>query len=696
MAPLTSCHPKMFGCFLFFLFIPSILSDNCKIDWIERGREVTDSRYVLQMSVVNTQGNLQTYFPRTNYDITIRSTWENLTFTNFYFFARNIDVSLSPVIGHLELRKEDFSQFKSGPLCKNRIVDGPIPVSKSYIRIGWQSPALGSGCIEFKAFVRETEKWYHTANLTVCQDERVALDDPGEIVKNCCACGSAKYELIFEGLWSRYTHPEHFPKRDWLAVFPIIVGASHSPDYHFWNPYNYASDGLKELAVDGHTKKLELELKRDRASVSTLIKFRGANFQNKTAKSFASLRVDKDKHVVSLVSRIDPSPDWFIGVSSLELCQVNCSWIESRTLNLYPYDAGVRDGITYEDVQGLTVPTDIIQSLNMSWPLPQNEEQSPFYDKNNNTHDLRPLAKLHFSLIEISGEKCGKLREKDDCTTEWSSWSECSADCGDGISKRTRNIRKSFTGQDCTAHLEEFQVCRATRDCPKEVSEEDCALTEWGEWSRCQKSCGQEAMTRARSFQWPDNSEDCQKQFGPLVVEEKMDCGNPPCPNDNYLCADDRYNEWMEWSPCSVTVGTGIRYRRRTIKEHLKRVPIESDDSDRDYGYSACLYDKDTCEAAPPIFESEVRRYNNLDALPNYDGISGDSSAYTAEDTGLLVDCVMSAWSPWTKCRNCQDVRTRQKTVIVHPKNGGRLCPPRKSTMETQECKYVLNNCKNR
>lgn len=44
---------------------------------------------------------------------------------------------------------------------------------------------------------------------------------------------------------------------------------------------------------------------------------------------------------------IDPSPDWIVGVSGLELCLDNCSWIEHKELNLYPYDVGTDDGITY-------------------------------------------------------------------------------------------------------------------------------------------------------------------------------------------------------------------------------------------------------------------------------------------------------------------------------------------------------------
>lgn len=43
----------------------------------------------------------------------------------------------------------------------------------------------------------------------------------------------------------------------------------------------------------------------------------------------------------------DPSPDWIVGVSALELCLRNCSWVESKVLNLYPWDAGTDSGVTY-------------------------------------------------------------------------------------------------------------------------------------------------------------------------------------------------------------------------------------------------------------------------------------------------------------------------------------------------------------
>ena len=41
-----------------------------------------------------------------------------------------------------------------------------------------------------------------------CQDPKANVDDPGPVLPECCACDEAKYELAFEGLWSRYTHPK--------------------------------------------------------------------------------------------------------------------------------------------------------------------------------------------------------------------------------------------------------------------------------------------------------------------------------------------------------------------------------------------------------------------------------------------------------------------------------------------------------
>lgn len=85
--------------------------------------------------------------------------------------------------------------------------------------------------------------------------------------------------------------------------------------------------------------------------IRTIIKARGISWQQVAGggipTTFAVFRVDAKNHLVSLASKLAPSPDWIVGVSALELCNANCTWRRSATLPLYPYDAGTDNGIHY-------------------------------------------------------------------------------------------------------------------------------------------------------------------------------------------------------------------------------------------------------------------------------------------------------------------------------------------------------------
>jgi len=68
---------------------------------------------------------------------------------------------------------------------------------------------------------------------------------------------------MFEGFWSRQTHPRDFPANEWLTHFSDIIGASHSADYRVWEYGGIASDGLRQVAEWGSTQALESELKSE-------------------------------------------------------------------------------------------------------------------------------------------------------------------------------------------------------------------------------------------------------------------------------------------------------------------------------------------------------------------------------------------------------------------------------------------------
>ena len=117
--------------------------------------------------------------------------------------------------------------------------------------------------------------------------------------------------------------------------------------YRFWEYGKNASDGLQQIAERGLTKLLEAELKTESENIRTIIKARGLAYPNVTGKTFAVFRVDPNHHLVSFVTTMDPSPDWFVGVSALELCLTNCTWVENKELELYLWDAGTDSGPTY-------------------------------------------------------------------------------------------------------------------------------------------------------------------------------------------------------------------------------------------------------------------------------------------------------------------------------------------------------------
>ena len=66
--------------------------------------------------------------------------------------------------------------------------------------------------------------------------------------------------------------------------------------------------------------------------------------------------------MVSLITMIAPSPDWFVGVDSYDLCGMN-GWKETVTMDLLPWDAGTEDGLTYKLDNMPTNPVDVIMRI---------------------------------------------------------------------------------------------------------------------------------------------------------------------------------------------------------------------------------------------------------------------------------------------------------------------------------------------
>lgn len=65
---------------------------------------------------------------------------------------------------------------------------------------------------------------------------------------------------------------------------------------------------------------------------------------------------------MSFAVRIIPSPDWFVGVDSLDLCDGD-HWREQVAVDLHPYDAGTDSGFTFSSPNFATIPQDTVTEV---------------------------------------------------------------------------------------------------------------------------------------------------------------------------------------------------------------------------------------------------------------------------------------------------------------------------------------------
>ena len=126
---------------------------------------------------------------------------------------------------------------------------------------------------------------------------------------------------------------------------------------------------------------------------------------------------------------LGPSPDWIVGVSALELCLKNCSWVNEKVMNLYLWDAGTDSGVTYLSPNAPTIPQERIKRITATNP---NTPESPFFDSSG--AKMKPFAKLTVSRQRIYEKACGEIDETPEPYTDEPPESELVYNINDNIS----------------------------------------------------------------------------------------------------------------------------------------------------------------------------------------------------------------------------------------------------------------------
>ena len=81
--------------------------------------------------------------------------------------------------------------------------------------------------------------------------------------------------------------------------------------------------------------------------------------------TLTDIHVDEDRSLISLVTMIFPSPDWFLGISNVDMCdRMTGKWIEEYSRDLWPYDSGTDDGNSFESPDSPSDPRQNITLIN--------------------------------------------------------------------------------------------------------------------------------------------------------------------------------------------------------------------------------------------------------------------------------------------------------------------------------------------
>lgn len=199
---------------------------------------------------------------------------------------------------------------------------------------------------------------------------------------DCRAPESAvSYRVTFASTWSAQTHPEGFPAS---AHYSGLHGATHHAGWSLWRSGGTATPGIERMAERGKSSPLKDEIRDAIRAGDAGMEIRGDGLKRSPGSLSVDFRITRDFPLVSLVAMLAPSPDWFVGVAALGLCQ-DAAWVAERRVELFAHDAGTDSGRSYEAPDADTQPREPIRRI----------EASPFLV----ARELRAVGTLTFKRL---------------------------------------------------------------------------------------------------------------------------------------------------------------------------------------------------------------------------------------------------------------------------------------------------------
>ena len=163
---------------------------------------------------------------------------------------------------------------------------------------------------------------------------------------------TANYNISLTTIWNATDHTSVPIGAHWSA----LVGATHNTANQFveLGVVSPMTNGIKDIAETGGTVNFNGEVTTAIGSGLADQYIDGIGGLSSAVGTFTknNLQVNENFPLITLVSMVAPSPDWFIAVNSVTLRSgnsgINNGWKDTFTMDVFAYDAGTDDGTDYE------------------------------------------------------------------------------------------------------------------------------------------------------------------------------------------------------------------------------------------------------------------------------------------------------------------------------------------------------------
>ena len=170
---------------------------------------------------------------------------------------------------------------------------------------------------------------------------------------------TATFEFTLQSSWSSLA----FSNVPLDRSFSTLVGATHDQSFSIWNEGEMASSAFAQLANNGASGSVVSLITSAISNGSADVLIEEIGISEELGSRTFQVTVNRSHPYLSLATSLQPSPDWFTGLSTFNLVDSTGNWIQSLEVALEIYDGGVDSGIIFNTPDLPSLPSEAIALL---------------------------------------------------------------------------------------------------------------------------------------------------------------------------------------------------------------------------------------------------------------------------------------------------------------------------------------------